>query len=847
VLFVALKRGEQPVGLMTLDNPGNRMSFTEDQQQLARSIGQQAAVAIDNARLYQEAQIERARAERLIERAQAIYQVAMAVNSDAALPDILKLAAHHLSSGLHAGNVAMFLLENERLQPLNHDKRGHTPYNAYGGKTRLGASILSFTHCNTAIQQQHPLFIYHHQLSAEELDWFESLGMENILILPLFVGTTNTVQINEQAQPHKIAATPRCVGFAFVDYPHNSPEPVTNDTTFARDLAAHCALAIDKARIQNEAKQAMALAHERANTLNAIFNAMSEGLIVLDLQGKVLVSNASADRAIGLTRKNRKHLISHLRNYPIYTLSGQPIAPRDFPLIRALRGEHVHRERFLSYDRDGTERITEMNIVPLLNNDAKKIGIVGAFRDITEQARIERRIRRALDTMLHAVKAVTGLTETREILQRVLSMALTALNSERGVVQLYHEETQSFTPLVSIGFTPREAQHWQAQHLRHFMPDEQQAQEFQEQLKQGFTAQVSEEHYNEHTNQHQRSRVLTAPILHNKRLLGIMILDRSLTYEGEGEAAVSGILQQLLMPEFNTWDIAVVEGIAQFAGLAIEQTRWQQAAKIAQTNEATMRESNELKDEFLAITAHEFRTPLTVILAHGQRISRLLKKTTTVDLDLHERLEDSIASIEEQTYQLTNIVTTFLEVTRLNRGQLQIEQEQVDVEELIKETVSQYGATSTCHTISYQVAMAQHPYLVTGDRARLLQIFANLLQNAIKYSPQGGPITLTLTQQMSDNQPMAAITFADKGIGVPLDAQRHLFERFYRASNISNSHTRGVGLGLYVVAELLHLHGGTIRIESSGIPGEGSNFILTLPLLNPPQTLQTTKQADLQT
>jgi signal transduction histidine kinase len=127
----------------------------------------------------------------------------------------------------------------------------------------------------------------------------------------------------------------------------------------------------------------------------------------------------------------------------------------------------------------------------------------------------------------------------------------------------------------------------------------------------------------------------------------------------------------------------------------------------------------------------------------------------------------------------------------------------------------------------------------------LLQVFANLLQNAIKYSPQGGPITFTIAPQdllalhaqttesaeAASVQPlMVDITIADQGIGVPLDAQGHLFECFYRAPNIVSTQARGVGLGLYVVSEFLHLHGGSIRVESSGIAGEGSRFIVSLPL-----------------
>ena len=106
------------------------------------------------------------------------------------------------------------------------------------------------------------------------------------------------------------------------------------------------------------------------------------------------------------------------------------------------------------------------------------------------------------------------------------------------------------------------------------------------------------------------------------------------------------------------------------------------------------------------------------------------------------------------------------------------------------------------------------------------------MQNAIKYSPPGTPVTVSLHQHRSPTgQWQAEVSVKDSGIGVPKEAQPHLFERFYRAPNTGASQTRGVGLGLYVVAEFLRLHGGSIRVESSGVIGEGSRFIFTLPLL----------------
>jgi signal transduction histidine kinase len=308
-----------------------------------------------------------------------------------------------------------------------------------------------------------------------------------------------------------------------------------------------------------------------------------------------------------------------------------------------------------------------------------------------------------------------------------------------------------------------------------------------------------------------------------------MVLDRAVSQK-EHDESILPPHRQYARREFSVWDVTVVEGIAQFAGLAIEQAHWQAEVAIARTNEAEMRASNALKDEFLSITAHEFRSPLTIILANSQMIGRTMRRIP--ELPKRDRLQECITSIEEQTHQLTNIVSTFLEVSHLNKGQIVLKQEKIDMDELLKQEVNTHSAVTTMHSICYTLETDAPPYYVSGDRARLQQILGNLIQNAIKYSPHGGTITLSTKKMCSSTgQALLEVRVSDEGIGIPADALPHLFERFYRAPNVDSGKTKGIGLGLYLVAELLRLHGGSIRAESSGEYGEGSCFIVTLPLL----------------
>jgi signal transduction histidine kinase/PAS domain-containing protein len=814
---------------MSLDNPGKIVTFSGEQQQLAHAIGQQAAIAIHNARLYQEAQMERERAERLIGRAQSIYTVAMAVNSNKDLSAVLEIATQHLICDLNACDVIFTLLEQDILSvlhPINPQPVPSTP--------AIAPTFSDLPYCRTVATNGVPLFITEKQVAGIEKSWYKQLGMENVMIVPLMVGDHHahrrpSTNRRSSAVCEATADDIACVGFAFIGYPKSIRHPLPGQFAFAQDIVTQCALAIEKNQILAEAQRAAALATERANTLDAVFNAMTEGIIVLDQTGQVVMSNNTANHLLDILSSELPALTSFLQHHLIYNLRGRLIPPEEFSLTRALRGETVRGERFLIRQTDGSERAVEVNIEPLFDSEARQIGVVGAFRNVTEQVRIEQRVRRALDTMLHAAEAISGITDIKDILQRVLTMTLTTLNCDRGVVQLYDQEQQTFTPLLSTGFTAKMEQQWLAQQKIWLSPEEKQFSGFRDQLLEGHAALISAEQCPEHPNPFQHTMILAVPIKHNHHLQGIMMLDRSSRLRKESRP---GITRPLANPTFNIWEMAVAEGIAQFAGLAIEQARWQQEATTARANEEMMRQSNALKDEFLAITAHEFRTPLTVILAHSQMMARTLHRTEDVEAKLRTRLNESITTLEAQTHQLTNIVNTFLEVTRLNRGQIVLNLEEINLETVVGPAVKNHAATSPIHCIRSYITSYEHPYLVMGDRARLLQIFTNLLQNAIKYSPLGGPITVSLSQFTNDEgQRMAEICVKDKGIGIPLDAQPHLFKRFYRAPNTIGSSSRGIGLGLYVVAEFLRLHGGTIHVESSGIAGEGSCFFLSLPLL----------------
>jgi signal transduction histidine kinase len=166
-----------------------------------------------------------------------------------------------------------------------------------------------------------------------------------------------------------------------------------------------------------------------------------------------------------------------------------------------------------------------------------------------------------------------------------------------------------------------------------------------------------------------------------------------------------------------------------------------------------------------------------------------------------------------------------LDSTRLEHGQLSIERAAVDLAALARQVVAEIQPTLDTGRHTIRLLAETQPLMVLGDMLRLEQVLQNLIGNAVKYSPGGGEIVVRLAQQ--DAQ--AHIEVHDTGIGIPAGALPQLFQRFYRAGNAGTQQISGMGIGLYVVREIVTLHGGTVAVESC--EGAGSIFTVQLPLL----------------
>jgi signal transduction histidine kinase len=227
------------------------------------------------------------------------------------------------------------------------------------------------------------------------------------------------------------------------------------------------------------------------------------------------------------------------------------------------------------------------------------------------------------------------------------------------------------------------------------------------------------------------------------------------------------------------------------------------------------------RDRFIAVAAHDLRTPLTVLLGQAQMLERRLEGEGA-----NEPLTRAAQMIVQQSARMSRMISALLDLSRLEERQLTLAREPVELRQVIERVIDEQQAATRRHR--FTLTADSGPHLVLGDPARLEQIFHNLLGNAVRYSPAGGPVTVALTRRGGE----VCVEVSDWGIGVPAQALPRLFDRFYRGPNVDDGRTSGQGLGLYVVRELVTLHGGAV--SASSVQNEGSTFTVCLPALAEP-------------
>jgi PAS domain S-box-containing protein len=263
---------------------------------------------------------------------------------------------------------------------------------------------------------------------------------------------------------------------------------------------------------------------------------------------------------------------------------------------------------------------------------------------------------------------------------------------------------------------------------------------------------------------------------------------------------------EVRMKRFDGRDLFVSVSSAPVRGAEGEEPRLA-VAVLRDTSDVTRFE--EAREEFFATAAHEFRTPLAVVKAYAQ----LMRKRGQGD-------PTALDTVARQIDRLTRMVEQLLEVSRFRLGGAVLRRERFDLAALLSDLAGTFRAQAGAR----RIIVSAEPLEVTADHERIEQVVSSLLDNAIRFSPGGGDVELSLTAQGSG----VVVSVRDHGVGIPLERQARVFERYYRAHVDTPYDHGGLGLGLGVCREIVSRHGGRIWFESA--PGAGSTFHFSLPL-----------------
>jgi signal transduction histidine kinase/CheY-like chemotaxis protein len=272
---------------------------------------------------------------------------------------------------------------------------------------------------------------------------------------------------------------------------------------------------------------------------------------------------------------------------------------------------------------------------------------------------------------------------------------------------------------------------------------------------------------------------------------------------------------------FTRDDVNFLQSIANILAAAMERMRAEaERAELLRRERAARTQAeaaSRAKDEFLAMLGHELRNPLAAIASASQ----VLEEGRPRD----ERERRPSAIIARQARHLSRMVDDLLDVSRVSSGKIALSREHVDLRDVAERAVAAFREAGRIsrHHLSVSTASA----VVYGDSTRLQQIVWNLLDNALKYTPAGGRVTLTLVRTPGG----AELSVRDTGVGIAPELLPHVFDLFVQAGRSLDRAEGGLGLGLTLVRRLVELHGGSVRASSDG-PGQGSEFVVRLPALS---------------
>jgi two-component system phosphate regulon sensor histidine kinase PhoR len=532
-----------------------------------------------------------------------------------------------------------------------------------------------------------------------------------------------------------------------------------NDEALLVDLAAQAAVTLENARLYR-------LAQRRAQELNAIFESIADGITLVDHQGTLLRENGAARRVRELLKDapGSETLLQKLARTALDEAAAEDT------LVSVADGRDETREYLVSASPLQPIAAPSGLLSQPEAASASQDGTTGAvivWHDVTERRlRESERQARAYASQLEAVfEAMTD--------------GVFVYDWDGNIVQVNSTARALFAFDAAPDYTSRPLK----ERLARLVVQDTQGQPLS-------------------SGQWPQQRLLSGEVLTGENALEVLVR----AFDGrELQVSIGGA--PLRDPR------------GRIVGAVMTVRDITERRRLEQIERRMHSEAERLKDEFIAVAAHELRNPLAALKGYAQML--LLHSQQGKGSELADWQREALDSIDQATRRLNDLTEDLLDVTRLQAGRLELHPEPTDLVALARRVVKRLQPTTEQHHLSVLTSLEYLVALI--DSRRVEQVLGNLLSNAIKYSPQGGPVEVVVREESEIGE--ALLSVRDCGMGIPLHQQARLFGRFERADNAQK--IGGTGLGLYICRALVEQHGGRIWFES--VEGQGSTFFIALP------------------
>jgi PAS domain S-box-containing protein len=535
----------------------------------------------------------------------------------------------------------------------------------------------------------------------------------------------------------------------------------------------------------------------------AMIAGMADGVMLVDGEGRVVFVNPAGASLLG-TGVVGVPMERQAETYVLRTMDGRHLDAREIPAAQALSTGKPAKDIAVVIDRgDGKHLTVSMSAVPL-QEEEKVTGVIVSFRDVTERRRLEEemqlqaeRAQILADAGAFFASNIDPVWVTQAVVERVAEVlgdwaAIVMKNpdsNELRVSAIYHRD------MASLGLA------WSYMYRQPLT------------IGEGIIGQVISSGYPSLTSNFdsQRDTSGSSTTYHavQMKLTSLLVLPLRTRREIIGALVIAANDPERQM---NDQKLPLAEDLAERAALAIENARLYTEQVEARRK---VEDLSRLKDEFLSIASHELRTPVTSIKGYTQLAKALISEN---DLNTSE---EYLNVALDQIDRMSRLILELLDVSRIETGRLEIRRETIDWTPFVRSVVNRHHTAVTDR--HFHVDVPDESAEVQGDRDRLEQVIGNLLENAVKYSPDGSDITI----KVRDENDRIVTAICDRGIGIPTDEIGQVFERFHRGRQVSSTNYGGLGLGLYISKQIVERHGGSIWVESR--EGQGTTFYFALP------------------